>query len=177
MDQEYCSCIYTLEFNIGDIVEFVIVDEGFTFQSNHPMHLHGMSFAVLDIKKLNYSISVDDVKKMDEDGKIKRNFNRPPVKDTITVPVGGYTVIRFLADNPGTWIYHCHLDFHSEVGMGMLIKIGNISDLPKEPTNWPKCGNFFYIEEPKSMFLINNSNSIKVHIALFVFIIINDFIF
>ena len=38
-NSDYCSCIYTLEFNLGDVVEFVVVDQGFTFQSNHPMHL------------------------------------------------------------------------------------------------------------------------------------------
>lgn len=34
--KEYCACHYLLEFDIGDIVEMVIVDEGFTFHSNHP---------------------------------------------------------------------------------------------------------------------------------------------
>ncbi len=51
-DVSYCSCIYTYEFDIGDVVEFVIADEGFTFQSNHPMHLHGQQFAVLAIQKV-----------------------------------------------------------------------------------------------------------------------------
>ena len=106
---DYCSCIYTLEFEMNDVVEFVIVDEGFTFQSNHPMHLHGASFAVLGVEKLNRSISVDYVKMLDDQGKLKRNMHQPPIKDTVTVPVGGYTVIRFLADNPGTWMFHCHL--------------------------------------------------------------------
>jgi FtsP/CotA-like multicopper oxidase with cupredoxin domain len=49
---EFCSCIHTYEFKIGDVVEFVIVDEGFTFQSNHPMHLHGHQFAVLAVQKV-----------------------------------------------------------------------------------------------------------------------------
>jgi hypothetical protein len=35
-NKTYCGCIYTLEFELNDVVEFVIVDEGFTFQSNHP---------------------------------------------------------------------------------------------------------------------------------------------
>lgn len=32
---------------------------------------------------------------------MERNFEDPPIKDTVTVPDGGYTVIRFIADNPG----------------------------------------------------------------------------
>lgn len=49
---EFCSCIYAFEFNLGDVVEFVIVDEGFSFQSNHPMHLHGEAFAVLGVDRV-----------------------------------------------------------------------------------------------------------------------------
>ncbi len=33
-------------------------------------------------------------------------------------------------------------DFHSEVGMALLVKIGNVRDLPKEPAHWPQCGDF-----------------------------------
>ena len=29
------------------------------------------------------------------------NLLNPPVKDTVTVPAGGYVIIRFPADNPG----------------------------------------------------------------------------
>ena len=53
-NEDYCSCVHTYEFEIGDVVEFVIVDEGFTFQSNHPMHLHGHQFAVLAIQKVMF---------------------------------------------------------------------------------------------------------------------------
>ena len=53
------------------------------------MHLHGLNFAVLAINKLNTSIKLEDVIKMDNNGTIQRNFDRPPLKDTVTVPVGG----------------------------------------------------------------------------------------
>src|SRR5689334_12059935 len=32
------------------------------------------------------------------------NLDNPPEKDTVTVPVGGYVVIRFVANNPGLWV-------------------------------------------------------------------------
>ncbi len=82
------------------------------------------------------------VKEMDKLGLLKRNFDRPPIKDTTTVPAGGYTIIRFLANNPGTWMFHCHLEFHSEVGMAILIKVGDRKDLPPMPRNWPQCGSY-----------------------------------
>ena len=96
------------------------------------------------------------VKAMDKKGLLKRNFDRPPLKDTTTVPVGGYTIIRFLTNNPGTWMFHCHLEFHSEIGMAFLVMVGQRKDLPGEPRNWPKCGNFKFTgnsanKPPKSM--------------------------
>lgn len=87
-------------------------------------------------------VSVDLVKNLDSQGKIKRNFDSPPVKDTLPIPHGGYSVIRFVAKNPGVWMFHCHIDIHSELGMMMIIKVGSDDELPKIPVNWPKCGNF-----------------------------------
>ena len=31
---KFSSCLHSYEFDIGDVVEFVIIDEGFTFHSN-----------------------------------------------------------------------------------------------------------------------------------------------
>ena len=52
---KYCSCIYTFEFKLGDVIEFVFVDEGFSYQSNHPMHLHGAAFAVLGVDRVTFT--------------------------------------------------------------------------------------------------------------------------
>lgn len=89
-------------------------------------------------------MSLDEIESLDRLGKLERNLDRPPVKDTVTVPVGGYTIFRFVTDNPGSWLLHCHLDFHSEIGMALLVKVGAPSDLPQPPDNWPQCGNFDY---------------------------------
>ena len=70
---------------------------------------------------------------MDDEGKLKRNFDRPVIKDTIAVPLQGYTIVRFIADNPGFWMAHCHLDSHSDTGMMMMFKVGDQKDLPNLP--------------------------------------------
>merc|ERR1711874_715936 len=31
-------------------------------------------------------------------------------------------------DNPGTWIFHCHIDYHLSVGMALVLQIGNKDD-------------------------------------------------
>ncbi|XP_065894019.1 uncharacterized protein [Dysidea avara] len=43
-------------------------------------------------------------------------------KDTVIVPFGGYTAIRFVVDNPGWWLFHCHVEEHALHGMTALIK-------------------------------------------------------
>ena len=63
------------------------------------------------------------MKKLNHEGKISRNLVDPPLKDTIIVPDAGFTVIRFVANNPGFWLFHCHLSWHDRIGMGMLIQV------------------------------------------------------
>ncbi len=50
-------------------------------------------------------------------GNITRKLDKAPKKDTVIIPDGGFTIIRFLTDNPGWWFFHCHLEFHVEVNM------------------------------------------------------------
>lgn len=57
------------------------------------------------------------MKSLYEEGHIKYELKNPLIKDTIIVPNRGYTIIRFLADNPGVWLLHCHIEFHSALGL------------------------------------------------------------
>jgi len=56
------------------------------------------------------------------------NNKSPPLykncaeKDTVIVPFGGYTTIRFQVDNPGWWFFHCHIEIHQLEGMAAVIK-------------------------------------------------------
>ena len=48
-------------------------------------------------------------------------------KDSLTVPYGGYIVVRFIVDNPGFWLLHCHIQIDQSTGMAAVIK-----ELPDE---------------------------------------------
>lgn len=41
----------------------------------------------------------------------------PTYRDTISVPAESYIVIRFRANNPGVWFFHCHVDWHVPAGL------------------------------------------------------------
>ena len=79
---------------------------------------------------------------MDSKGFLKRNFNNPVFKDTQPIPTGGYVVLRFIADNPGFWLFHCHIEFHAESGMALMFKVGDTKDMPSKPKDWPNCASF-----------------------------------
>lgn len=139
--KEFCQCPHVLNVKLNSVVEVVLIDEG-TLDLNHPFHLHGHSFRVIGQRRLGTSTSVEEVKALDRAGKIKRNLRRAPVKDTVTIPDGGYTIIRFLADNPGYWLFHCHIEFHAEIGMALVFKVGEHRDMRPVPKGFPQCGDF-----------------------------------
>lgn len=56
------------------------------------------------LERLGTSTTVEKVRQLDEEGRLARNLVDPPSKDTVTVPDGGYTVLRVHADNPGTYV-------------------------------------------------------------------------
>jgi len=62
----------------------------------HPMHLHGHFF---------------------------RLGAGGPVKDTAVVPPQATTQLEFVADNPGTWMLHCHNLYHQLAGMLRVVEV------------------------------------------------------
>ncbi|CAG9792346.1 unnamed protein product [Diatraea saccharalis] len=163
-EDSYCECHHVLSVKLSSVVEVIILDEGVTFDANHPFHLHGHSFRVVGMRRLANETTIDDIKAFDEAGLLKRNLKNAPIKDTITVPDGGYTVIRFKADNPGYWLFHCHIEFHVEVGMALVFKVGEHKDMVPIPRNFPTCGSYMpdnmleneTTEKPKNVISINH---------------------
>ncbi|KAH8329363.1 hypothetical protein KR074_008677, partial [Drosophila pseudoananassae] len=139
---EFCKCHHVLQVHLGAVVELIIVDEGFQYYANHPFHLHGNAFRVMGLERLGENVTIEMVKQLDQFNLLKRNFDHPPVKDTVTVPDGGYTIIRFEASNPGYWLFHCHIEFHAEIGMALVFKVGNDDQMAPVPENFPTCGDY-----------------------------------
>ena len=54
-NQTFCSCVHTLEVNLNDLVELIVID-GAGLNENHPIHLHGHSFALLGLEKVIFFI-------------------------------------------------------------------------------------------------------------------------
>ncbi|KAL0274857.1 UNVERIFIED_CONTAM: hypothetical protein PYX00_002890 [Menopon gallinae] len=143
----YCECMHLLKVPKNAVVEIILIDEGFAYDANHPFHLHGYSFRVIGMDRLGNNVTKEKIQDIDKKGLLMRNLKEAPIKDTVTVPDGGYTIIRFLADNPGYWLFHCHIEFHMELGMALIFKVGEDSDYPRQPPHFPQCNNFYPTEE------------------------------
>jgi iron transport multicopper oxidase len=75
----------------------------------HPFHLHGHEFQVMG-KTMDYLSNDTSINPPIEEQ------SNPMRRDTVTVPPGGATTIRFRADNPGAWLLHCHVEWHMNQG-------------------------------------------------------------
>ena len=80
-------------------------------------------------------------------GRAGKISSTAPLKDTITVPAGGYVVVYLKSDNPGYWSLHCHNEIHQIQGMAMVMSVARDEQLPA-PRGMDICGNFTWtIEE------------------------------
>lgn len=73
-----------------------------TTPHTHPIHLHGFGAKVLDATRL------------------ARPVHRA---DTILLTTKERIRIAFVADNPGDWMFHCHILEHQETGMMGIIRV------------------------------------------------------
>ena len=66
------------------------------------------------------------------------NYKNPPKRTTVNVPNNGFVVVRFKANNPGLWFFHCHVFSHMLKGMAMIFDISD-QGVPPVPPNMPTC--------------------------------------
>ena len=87
---------YILPYN--SVIEIVVnnYDNG-----SHPFHLHGHQFQVVKRSPGNY------VAPEPWDGLTAGLTKQPMRRDTVMVRNFGHLVIRFQADNPGVYLFHC----------------------------------------------------------------------
>jgi manganese oxidase len=68
---------------------------------HHPIHLHGYAFKIIGT-----------------DGGWAEDKSKLLPETTVLVQVGSAKVIEFVADNPGDWLFHCHMTHHTMTQMG-----------------------------------------------------------
>lgn len=56
------------------------------------------------------------------------NLSQAVLRDTVQIPRRGYAVLRFRADNPGVWLFHCHVMWHLAGGMAMIMDVMSVDE-------------------------------------------------
>ncbi|KAL9674857.1 hypothetical protein QQ045_003056 [Rhodiola kirilowii] len=124
--------LYRLKY--GSTVQIVLQGTNIFTAENHPIHLHGYDFYIVAEGFGNFNPKTDTA---------KFNLVDPPQRNTVGVPVNGWAAIRFVADNPGVWIMHCHLDVHINWGLAMAFLVedgvGELESIESPPADYPVC--------------------------------------
>jgi spore coat protein A, manganese oxidase len=98
----------------------------------HPMHVHEVAFEVVDREGLVLDEEGEVIQPIQLDGNLM-----PPeswetgVKDTITALPGQVTRVRVHFDNPGQFVWHCHIVEHEDNEMMRPYRIGPVQ--PGQP--------------------------------------------
>lgn len=126
----YGNGVYMLRFN--STID-VILQNANALKANmseiHPWHLHGHDFWVLGYGEGKFR----------EREAAKFNVKNPPYRNTAVIFPFGWTALRFVADNPGVWAFHCHIEPHLHLGMGVVFAEG-VGLIRKLPTEALGCG-------------------------------------
>lgn len=111
----YGSNTNTFILDHMDVVEIVLnnADPG-----KHPFHLHGHVFQVVERSEA----SASDEEFVVYDASNPGTINEYPMRrDTVYIRPNGYFVLRFRADNPGVWFFHCHIEWHLQQGLALTL--------------------------------------------------------
>ncbi|XP_062546347.1 uncharacterized protein LOC134212466 [Armigeres subalbatus] len=144
--RDRCTCIHRLKIPLKALVELYILDLTREINDiNHPFHLHGYQMYVMEMgQNRSTPITMERAQQIARKQSLQRTrvTTMPPKKDTVSIPSKGYTRVRFLADNPGFWLMHCHYEWHTAVGMALVVQVGEPESFVKPPNGFPTCNKY-----------------------------------
>uniref|UniRef100_A0A182Q9A8 Uncharacterized protein n=1 Tax=Anopheles farauti TaxID=69004 RepID=A0A182Q9A8_9DIPT len=143
--RQLCTCTHRVKIKLGDLVELYILDLTPSVNDlNHPFHLHGYQMFVMEMgQDRRVPITMEIAEQIARQRLLQRStIPLPPRKDTVSIPSRGYARVRFRANNPGFWLMHCHYEWHTAVGMALVLQVGETDEMVKPPADFPKCGSY-----------------------------------
>ena len=90
----------------------------------HPIHLHGHDFFILAQGSGLFDANSTPLNRLN-----------PTRRDVAGLPGNGFLALAFQSDNPGLWLMHCHVAWHSYRGLAMQFseRENEISGTVKHP--------------------------------------------
>jgi FtsP/CotA-like multicopper oxidase with cupredoxin domain len=110
----------------GAVVVVVINN---TDSGEHPIHFHGHTVWVLASSER-------------PDQEVTRaQLNSVPRRDTVSITGLGWVKVAFIAENPGIWAIHCHIEWH--VATGLFVEfyegLAALDGMPVPPSHQANC--------------------------------------
>ncbi|TPX10102.1 uncharacterized protein E0L32_001299 [Thyridium curvatum] len=112
-----------ISVNGKDRWAYWLIENEVGFNIAHPLHLHGHDFVVLGrsaVGAIGPFNAAADTRTL--------NGNNPARRDVTMLPAQGWVVLAFRTDNPGAWLFHCHIAWHVSAGLAVDF-LENVGDL------------------------------------------------
>jgi len=110
VDAAYGPSSFVIEY--GDVVDLVVMNGDV---GKHPFHIHGHKIMIVG-RSEDYTSSDPELNPPIVEGQAN-----PIRRDTVQIPSGQSATLRVVADNPGVWIFHCHIEWHLEAGLAIQL--------------------------------------------------------
>ncbi|KAK1984699.1 multicopper oxidase [Colletotrichum cereale] len=147
---------YPNQFNVFEVPNdndwaFWVVEN--LFPAPHPMHLHGHDFYILGHSDPATAGRGTGTRFNPQTDTSKLNFKNPTRRDVTTLPGRGWLVVAFKTDNPGAWLFHCHIAWHLSQGLSVqflertddianTFKIDDIDDMCSQWNSYSKNAQY-----------------------------------
>jgi hypothetical protein len=105
-----------VQFEEGQVVEIVLQNARALNGAAefHPWHSHGHSFWVVGCGDGIFNAEADPA---------LYNLENPVLRDTVNLWPLQWVALRFVANNPGVWFFHCHITAHLMMGMALTMVV------------------------------------------------------
>ncbi|SJL16155.1 related to iron transport multicopper oxidase [Armillaria ostoyae] len=110
VESAYTPLSFVVDY--GDVVDITIKNGD---AGKHPFHLHGHKPMIVG-RSEDYT-SDDPLL----NPPIVEGQANPMRRDTVHVPSMSSITLRVVADNPGTWFLHCHIEWHLQAGLAITL--------------------------------------------------------
>lgn len=136
-ESNWSSVAGVIELDEANDWAYILVESSLNVP--HPIHLHGHDFFVLAQGEGAFESSDID------------SLSNPPRRDTAMLFGKGYLLLAFQTDNPGAWLMHCHIGWHTSGGLAVQFIeryseirgiIDDYASMKSTCDNWDRWQNF-----------------------------------
>ncbi len=127
-DTNFTTSSHVIELDTADEWVYFFIET--TQAVPHPIHLHGHDIFILAQGSGTFDSSTTTL-----------SLTNPPRRHVAMLPSSGHLVIAFQTDNPGAWLMHCHIGWHTSEGFALQLieRYSDIAALIDRDTLNPTC--------------------------------------